>query len=686
MSKDRYKYFRIESRELLEGLSRGVLELEKGGPPADLVAKILRLAHTLKGAARVVTQSEIADLAHRIEDTFADYRENDAISAEKINQALGLLDGISARIALLDAPAPQLAAEAPVKPPEEFIETVRVEIEEADKLLNSLSEASIQLTSLRQQMSQVDRARQLAGNLAGSLTLRGKAEASAEDLKGRMSRARAAAEELDELLERLDRNLSAGAGQVEAELTQSREAANRLRLLPTAGIFPSLERAVRDAAQSLRKEVIFVTTGGGNRVESHVLSALRDALLHVVRNAVTHGIESPRERLAAGKPAQGRIEMKIERRGTRIAFICKDDGRGIDLEAVRTAAVKRGLIPASKAPLLGLDELLGLILKGGVSTAGSVDELSGRGVGLDVVRETAARLRGEVSIKTESGKGASVEVCVPVSLSSIAAVQAEAGRTPVSFPLDSVRRILRLTDSDVVRADGRDSILFDGRLIPFLNLASALGRRSQSEKRLRAWPAIVVQSLSGVAAVGTDRLAGTGTIVVKPLPGVVRADAAIAGASLDTEGNPRLVLDPEGLVAAASTSITPTAESAAVKPPPVLVIDDSLTTRMLEQSILESAGYDVDTATSGEEGLAKARDKTYGLFLVDVEMPGIDGFEFVTRTRLDPVLRSVPAILVTSRNTVEDRLRGEQAGACAYIVKGDFDQAHLLNLIRELIG
>jgi two-component system chemotaxis sensor kinase CheA len=237
-----------------------------------------------------------------------------------------------------------------------------------------------------------------------------------------------------------------------------------------------------------------------------------------------------------------------------------------------------------------------------------------------------------------------------------------------------------------VRSGGKDSIVYDGSVIPFLALKKALTNKTVADRKSRSWSVVVVEDSCGMAAIAVERLLGVTSIVLRPLPELSEADPIVAGASLDAEGNPQLVLNPEGLVAAACVGTIPGLKPVSGRRPPVLVIDDSLTTRMLEQNILESAGYEVDLATSAEEALGKARQKQYGLFLVDVEMPGMDGFEFVSRTQTDAALRSVPSILVTSRNAPEDRRRGEQVGARAYIVKGDFDQGFLLQRIREFVG
>src|SRR6266852_236869 len=687
MAKDQYKYFRIEARELLEGLNQGVLELERGGSQKEVLARLLRLAHTLKGASRVVKQPGIAECAHAIEDAFAPYRDgHELIPRERTNQVLGQLDTIAGKVASLDTSPAELQAEAPRQAGEEVFETFRVEIEEMDRLLEGVSEASVQLRALRQEFDTLDRARQLAGSLVDSVSQQLKVETNENRWTGNGSKVRTTAEDLRTYLERLGRNLAVGVDQVEAEFAQVRDATNRLRLLPASSVFSSLERAVRDAAQSLHKEVSFEAVGGANRLDAHVLAALRVGLLHVVRNAVAHGIEHPQERLAAKKRPQGRVELRVEQRGTRVSSLCQDDERGIDVEAVRQVAVRKGLVAASDVASLGLDEAVKIIMKGGVTTTGAVDEVSGRGIGLDVVRETATRLKGDVSIRSEAGKGTTLEICVPVSLSSLAALEVDADGTVAALPLDSVRQTLRVADRDIAHSAEKDSIVYEGKVIPFLSLPRALRKKDADDQKRRFWSVIVLEGSSGVAAIGVDRLLGTANVVVRPLPPLAVAEVSVTGASLNAEGDPQLVLDPEGLVATANLGRGIRSEVAAAKRPSVLVIDDSLTTRMLEQSILESAGYEVELATSGEEGLEKARAKQYGLFLVDVEMPGMDGFEFVSRTQADARLSAVPSILVTSRSAVEDQRRGEQVGARAYIVKGEFDQGYLLRMTRELIG
>ena len=685
MAKDPYKYFRVEARELLDGLAQGILQLEKDTPTPEVMARLLRLAHTLKGAARVVKQPGIAELAHTVEGILTTHREaGQPLSKEQGSELLGLLDEIASRLSALE-PASDVAAAGPARPPaEEPLETLRVEIQEMDSLLRTVTEAGVQLGAVRKGLGAADRLRDLTSLLVDLLVAR-PGENGAGASAG-MVRARSLAEELRSSLDRFQRSLAVDLDRVDGELVEIRDVAHRFRLIPAQTVFPSLERSVRDAAQTLGKRVVFEASGGEVRLDANVLASLRDALMHVVRNAVAHGVETEAERVALGKSPAGQVRLEVLRRGGRVAFVCSDDGRGIDVEAVRRAAVDRGLVPASEAKSLPADKIIALLGAGGLTTSNDVTELSGRGIGLDVVRATTSRLKGEMSIRSEPGRGATVEVRVPISIASLQGIVVEAAGELAAIPLDAVRQTLRVRDSEVVRSAESDSILHQGNVIPFLPLDRMLRRSGSAGRNRGVWSAVVVQAGDRSVAVGVDRLLGTSNIVMRALPGVVEADPVVLGASLDAEGNPQLVLDPGGLVAAAERGRGATSEEAHPRRAPVLVIDDSLTTRVLEQSILESAGYEVDLAVSAADALTKAHDRRYSLFIVDVEMPGMDGFEFVAQTRSDAALRDTPAILVTSRNGVEDRRRGEQVGARAYFVKGEFDQGQLLETIRTLIG
>ena len=694
MAQDPYRYFRVEARELLDQLGRGFLDLEKSdAAPAGLVPRLLRAAHTLKGAARVVKQAEIAEDAHAIEDALIPFRQcAEPLPRAQIDLLLRRLDSIGDRLAPLaevmqDAGgAAGAGSAAPVKKVSETgAHTMRTDVAVFDALLDGLAETHVQMGALRKQLSVLEQ----AGHRVNLLVEQGNAgrrreaaatviyQESASDPTGSI------AEELRGLLGQLERGVTSSLDRMDRELREVRDSAEQLRLVSAGALFNALERSARDAAELLGKSVLFECDGEGVRLDAYVLEVVQGAMHQLVRNAVAHGIELPPVRSASGKSLAGQIRVSVARVGRRVLFRCQDDGAGVDLEAVRRAAQRRGLLPGALQDLSAAD-LLTTLLRGGISTSGSVTQVAGRGIGLDVVRAAAESLGGQVSVQTAPGRGTSVELNVPASISAIDALIVESCGRSASIPLDAVRHTLRVERGGIARSANGESVVYADQVIPFAPLSKVLQWGASPRRSDRAWSAVIVEGAQGQVAIGVERLCGTGNIMMRPWPKLAPPVTLLSGASLDSEGNAQIVLDPDALVRAAA--VIDAAAPEAHKPRrPVLIVDDSLTTRMLEQSILESAGFEVDMAMSGEEALQAAGRKHYALFLVDVEMPGMDGFTFIERYRSDATLRDIPAILVTSRASPEDRRRGDAVGARGYMVKANFDQAALLERIRQLV-
>ncbi len=668
MAQDPLRYFRIEVRELLEQMLVAVLALEKG-PDADALGRMLRLAHTLKGAARVVKQREIADNAHAIEDVLAPHRqEPDGVSRSHVESVLTHVDAIKRlAVALGGGEAKEKPDQSPRAAQVEQ-HTIRTEVTEVDDLIDGITETQAHLGSLHRTFEDAEKIRRLAELLVESLARRARAEGDGG--------AHALAEELKRAYLSLERGMSNGLELAEREMRQVRDSAERLRLVPAAALFAPLERTARDVAQALDKRVEIICSGGEVRIDAHVLSTLQGALIQIIRNAVAHGIEPRAEREEQNKPPDGLVRINVSLASRHVVFRCTDDGKGFDVGALRRLAHAKGIEDVER---LDAGHLVGRLLGAGLSTSGTVTEISGRGIGLDVVKEAVDRLGAKISVTTETGRGSTIELSAPVSLSSFDALLVEASGVTAGIPLDTVLVTMRLADHEVVHTADGDHILHDARMIPFAPLASLVNRPTD---RNRAWSLVLLRTAAGPVAIGVDRLSGTSHAVLRALPDSAPADPMIAGVFLDAAGNPQLVLDPNGLLEATRRSIDqPRDVERAIA---VLIIDDSLTTRMLEQSILESAGYEVDVASSGEEGLEKAKSKPYGLCLVDVEMPGMDGFEFIERIRADASLRSTPCILVTSRSSADDLQRGSAVGADDYVVKSEFNQVRLLDRIQEL--
>lgn len=679
MARDPYKYFRIEARDLAEQLGHSLLELERTGSGGEVVPRLLRLAHTLKGAARVVRLGEIADQAHRIEDLLTPYRETtQPVPAGDIELLLKLLDAIAARVAGLTQPEATEAPVAAAPAAEQQVGLVRSDVSEIDELLDGVTEANAQLGGLREVAGAAARAKRLSDQMFEQLSLAAIAEAG----PGALRDALASAELLRAAAANVERGIAATHQRVERELRDLHDTAEQLRLVPAAALFPNLERAARNSAQVLGKEIAFSGEGGDIRLDAQIVRRVQDALLQLIRNAVAHGIEVARDRIGRGKPAQGRVAITVLRRGRRVVFRCEDDGRGIDVAALRDAALRKGR-PAPEPDKNNRNELVQLLLQGGLSTSPFVSEVAGRGIGMDIVRETVTVLAGDLAIDTTPGKGTRFELSVPLSVASVESLLLEAPGVTATLPLQAVRHTVRLQPSDIHRTSLGETIIHEGQPVPLVPLAGLLGRPATA-RRSGSQSAVIVGAAGGLAAIGVSRLPGTSSIVFRSLPDLAPSTAVIAGASLDADGTPLLMLDADGIVAMAQRH-TSVAEVAGAPRKPLLVIDNSLTTRMLEQSILELAGYEVDVATSAEEGLERVRLRDYGLILVDVEMPGMDGFTFIEHLRRDPHLRDIPAILVTSRNAPADRRRGQDVGAQGYVVKSEFDQAGLLDDIERLV-
>lgn len=667
MVKDPYRYFRIEAQELLEALGQGILQVEQGRPDPEAVRRLLRHAHTLKGASRVVKLTRTGALAHALEELLAPHRDTGGpIARDSIDRALQLLDEIRHDLRVLDAPPAQPAMPAPTL---EDVPALRVAIGDLDVLLDGAFAAQIEATSLRRAVEEL--AHVHAEHRAAT-------RRSASD-----PRSSTASNDHDERFERALRKVLDRTERVLTETQEVRATAASLRMIPADTLMADVRRAVRDAARELGKEVDVAYEGGDIHIDAHVLAGVRHALLHLVRNSVAHGIETRAERLAQGKPPRGTVHIALERQGSRARIVCRDDGRGLDLAAIREAAVGGGSMTANAAEALDETALGAFLLRGRVSTSRTVTSVSGRGVGLDAVRDAIEALKGEVTLRSRQGAGVTVELLVPTSLATVSALCLQIDETSVLLPIDSVRRTVRLAEATTLRNETGEHLVVDDTIVPLVPLQRLLSTKSVPST---ARSAVLVVSEGRWAAVAVERVAGVRNVVVRPAPPHAAILPIVGGATLDEDGHPQLVLAPARVVEAvhAAAPLHDAASPPAL--PPLLVIDDSLTTRMLEQSILESAGYPVDVATSGEEGLQKAKQRRYGAFIVDVEMPGMSGFEFVARTRDDPVLREVPAILVTSRSDPEDKRRGKEAGARAYIVKSEFNQSELIDIIRGLVG
>jgi two-component system, chemotaxis family, sensor kinase CheA len=679
---DPYRYFRIEARELIDELAAGLAALRRGESTSDAVGGLLRHAHTLKGAARVVSQPDIADHTHALEGMLEPFRNSsDPVPAEQLEEMLGQVDDIGDLLRAIPAPAAEPTAQSPAQSAAHPAESVAAEAISTAVVPSPRTEAPVEARpdperTARASLAEIDA---VIDGVGHSRTQLGQLRECLA-LGGGLSERIATDYDVREAFDGLLRDIGSVADRMERDLRDVHDVAERLRLVPVTSIASDLEGAARDVAAVQGKRVHVEVAGGQLRLDAPVLAAVQGALRQIVRNAVAHGIELPADRLAAGKPAGGRIQLAVSQSGGQVVFSCTDDGRGVDLDAVRRELGR----DRPDRDSLDDQQVLDLLALGGVSTATTISEVSGRGIGLDVVRDAANQLGGRVAIRTRSGAGTTIDLTTPLSLSAQDVLLMDDDMV-TAVRLAAVLETARISADDITATLGGEILRHGGRELPFVPLAAAFGDDTCTGRSQPAWSVLILAGRTGPVAIGVRRLVGTATIAIRPLPRLAPVSPVVSGVWLDVDARPRLVLDPDVLSGLVIDRRVMTV-AAPVPLAPILIVDDSLTTRMLEQSVLESAGYRVELAASAEEGLAMLARKPYSLALVDVEMPGMNGFEFVEQTRARPELRYLPCILVTSRASAQDRERGREAGARAHIDKREFHQGTLLDRISDLLG
>ena len=471
------------------------------------------------------------------------------------------------------------------------------------------------------------------------------------------------------------------------------------RLLPVSTITHGCERVVRDLTRSGEKEARLILEGTETEIDRKILEELQDPLIHLLRNAVDHGIEPAAEREAAGKPRAGTIRVSARQVGDSVRFEVADDGAGLDAERLRAAVLRKGLLTTDQAAALDERGAHGLIFLPGFSSRETVSATSGRGVGLDVVREHVERLHGTVDVSSQPGQGTRFTLELPLTLATTRALLVEQSGQTYAVPTTLIERSGRVEQDRLEQIQGRRTLLLEGRALPAIELADVLNVAPSAPPADRqgrtVWRQYFVVAQAGRrVALLVDGLAGEQEIVVKSLAWPLRRVRNVAGTTLLGTGSVVVILNPADLLQSALGmgagrsplhSASPAAQPERRRAPRILVVDDSLTTRTLERTILEAAGYDVTVAADGLEALNRLRAEEIDLVVSDVEMPRLDGFGLTAELRRDERLRHVPVVLVTSLDAREHRERGVEVGADAYVVKSAFDQGQLLETIGRLL-
>jgi two-component system chemotaxis sensor kinase CheA len=464
-----------------------------------------------------------------------------------------------------------------------------------------------------------------------------------------------------------------------------------LRMMPFETVAGGMQRLVRDLARDLKKQVVLDIIGAHVEIDKAVLDALREPLMHLIRNSVDHGIETPLERSNLGKPSFGLIELTVEQRGSEILIRVKDDGRGLNPEVLRQKAVQRGLMNSAEAEALDDDSVRMLIFQAGFSTQDTVSAISGRGLGMDIVRERVESLRGRISVASTPGHGMTTTINVPVSLTRIRCVLLRVGDEEYAVPSVMIARMERIDRSQIYTAKGQAMAKIGDRPVPLFTLGDVLSVPTMDAERPQA-DVVVLQALERMVAFEVDDLYSELELVLKPLGRELINTPFVAGAALLGSGAVVIVLDANDLVRVASGDAMPRrnrlpalASEPSTRRLRVLVVDDSITTRTLEKNILETAGFEVVVAIDGLEAWTNLLEINPDIIISDVEMPQMTGLELARRVKGDARTRDIPLILLTSLGKPEQREAGLAAGADAYLVKSQFDQAELLATIQSVL-
>lgn len=463
---------------------------------------------------------------------------------------------------------------------------------------------------------------------------------------------------------------------------------------PFADGVQAFPRMLRDLARQLGKQIKFEVIGKSTQVDRDILEKLEAPLTHILRNALDHGIELPSARLADGKPAEGTIRLEAAHRGGMLSITVSDDGKGIEPEKLRQKIVTKGMVSAEMATKLTEPELMDFLFLPGFSTASQVTEISGRGVGLDIVQSMVQEVGGILRATSDPGKGMSFHLQLPLTLSVIRTLLVEISGEPYAFPLTRIDRIVMVHSSEIAIAENRQYFTLDNQNIGLVPAYQVLELPAPIHK-LELLPAIIVSDRSSSYALAVDKFLGERDLVVRPLDPRLGKVADISAAAFMEDGSPVLIVDVEDMVRSTDKLLagvhlkkvsqsTETTESIIRKR--VLVVDDSITVREVERKLLENKGYEVEIAVNGMDGWNALRTGHYDLVISDVDMPRMTGIELVSQIKNHSSLKSIPVIIVSYKDREEDRIRGLEVGADYYLTKSSFHDDTLLNAVIDLIG
>jgi two-component system sensor histidine kinase and response regulator WspE len=736
--------FRTELETHSRVLEAGLVETETC-QDAKKIEPLMRAAHSLKGAARIIGLDSAVKLAHAMEDLLSAAQKGThslteadfdlLLSANDIFSGLAACEPIEIPAALAEqstrveqlvesfrnpaavpAPTPATApmpapapgptptpthppAPAPAPAPKTAAEkvedsSVRVSVENLNRLTGFAGECLVEVKTLRPLTQTVQRIKQHHTMLSNAV------EQAMEALrKERTGEAMARLEEALQQAGWVHRTIPGHLSEFERFSRKLEHLANRLydeavasRMRPFSDGLHGFARMVRDLAKSLGKTVRFEIEGEATRVDRDILEKLEAPLTHLLRNALDHGLEKPEARLAAGKAPEGLLKLSARHVSGVLEIVVEDDGGGINVERVRQQVAERGHATPEMVAKLSESEVLDFLFLPGFSTKSGVTEISGRGVGLDVVQSMARQVGGTVRIETRLGQLTRFVLQLPLTLSVIRTLMFEVQGQPYALPLTRVDRVMSVAAADILVVEGRQFCRMGEQNIGLVEAAQVLdvppAGRAAGDLRV-----VVLSDRLNRHGLVVDRLVGEHDLVVIPLPARLGKVPNVAAGAILENGSPIAILDSEDLVRSIDNLLT---RGSLVKLDKggkaersqrrrVLVVDDSLTVREVERRLLENRGYDVTVAVDGMDGWNAAQNSHYDLVLTDIDMPRMDGIELVKRIKAAPHTAKIPVVIVSYKDQEEYRLKGLEAGAACYLTKSSFHDETLVDTVRDLI-
>jgi two-component system sensor histidine kinase and response regulator WspE len=745
--------FRLEVENQSVVFTENLLALEQNPTDASRLGALMRAAHSLKGAARMVGLDAAVRVANELEEAFVAAQEGSLVLLPVHVDVL--LRGVDLLHRIAQAPDDNLETEKSGRADgvQQFIrdldkvraddhsEAVNAESPQsantnASESLPSTSQAERAIASPANEVNDAQRKHQrflrvTPENLNRLLALTGESLVESRRLvpfAKSLLRLKREHNELAQILDRIRESLSrekfnehaeTQVAQARVQLVRCREDLSKrlleleefhrrsanlshhlydealaCRMRPFADGIQGFPRMVRDLARDLGKQARLEIEGPGTYVDRDILEKLEAPLTHLLRNAIDHAIELPEVRRAAGKPVEGTIRLEAQHSAGNLLIAVSDDGRGIDLADLRNAIVQKKLTAREAAEQMSESEVLEFLLLPGFTTKQKVTEISGRGVGLDAVQAIVREVRGGIRIWTELGSGTTFQMRLPLTLSIVRALLVEIGNEPYAFPLVHINRALKVARKDIEVVAGRQHFRFEDRQIGLIAANKIFGSAEDSDSGDQV-SVVVIGNKANCYGVVTEKFLGERELVIKPLdPRLGKIKDISSGALLD-DGSPVLIVDVEDLIRSVEKSIeagTLDGVQSRVdgetlkKTKRVLVVDDSLTVRELEKKLLQSRGYEVEIAVDGMDAWNAARTGHFDLVVTDVDMPRMDGIEFVTLIKKDANLKSLPVMIVSYKDRAEDRRRGLEAGADYYLAKASFHDEALLQAVVNLIG